>query len=113
MARFGEPTHHGAMMAGCDAAAKSPRTPKHLVPHLQKRMETPMANWMAGAVKRPGAFSAKAKAAGQSTAAFASEKASAPGLLGKQARLAKTFAKFRPKKKKKAAHSGHDAFMGR
>lgn len=114
MARFGEPTHHGAMMAGCDAACKSPKTPKHLVPHLQKRMENKnMANWMAGAVKRPGAFGAKAKAAGQSTAAFAQEKSSAPGLLGKQARLAQTFAKFRPKKKKKAASSPNGAFMGR
>lgn len=26
------------MMAGCAAAAKSPRTPKHLVPHLTARL---------------------------------------------------------------------------
>jgi hypothetical protein len=36
-----------------------------------------------------GQFKAKAKAAGKSTAEYASEKADAPGLLGKQARLAK------------------------
>lgn len=48
-------------------------------------------NWMKGAVKRPGAFSAKAKAVGVSTAAYAKEKQHAPGLLGKQARLALVF----------------------
>ena len=58
-----------------------------------------MANWMASAVKHPGAFSAKAKRSGMSTAAYAKSKASAPGTLGRQARLALTFAKFRPKKK--------------
>lgn len=46
-------------------------------------------------IKRPGAFRAKAAAAGKSTAAYASEKASAPGLLGKQARLAKAFSTMR------------------
>lgn len=71
-----------------------------------------MANWMQSAVKRPGSFSAKAKAAGESTSAFAAQKASAPGLLGKQARLAQTFAKFRPKKKKKTTPQTM-AFMGR
>ncbi len=35
-----------------------------------------------------GQFKAKAKKAGMSTAAFAKEKEDAPGLLGKQARLA-------------------------
>jgi hypothetical protein len=35
-----------------------------------------------------GQFKAKAEKAGKSTAAFAKEKASAPGKLGKQARLA-------------------------
>jgi hypothetical protein len=35
-----------------------------------------------------GQFKAKAKAAGKSTAEFAKEKASAPGRLGRQARLA-------------------------
>ena len=53
-------------------------------------------DWMADAVKRPGAFKAKAKAAGMSTQAYAAKEKTAPGRLGKQARLAQTFAKFRP-----------------
>ena len=47
-------------------------------------------DWIEGAVQRPGAFKAKAKAAGESTREFAKEKASAPGRTGKQARLAET-----------------------
>lgn len=46
--------------------------------------------WIKGAIKHPGAFSAKAKAAGKSTREFAAEKAGASGTLGKQARLAQT-----------------------
>lgn len=38
--------------------------------------------WIQGAIKKPGAFKAKAKAAGMSTAAY--------GTTGKQARLAET-----------------------
>lgn len=45
-----------------------------------------------------GAFSSKAKAAGKSTAEYAREKASAPGKLGKEARLSQTLAKLRLKK---------------
>jgi hypothetical protein len=58
-----------------------------------------MANWMKGAVKpsRKGVFAAKAKAAGMSTAAYAAKKKNAPGKLGKEARLAQTFAKARRK----------------
>jgi len=52
---------------------------------------------MKDAVKHPGSFSAAAKKAGESTAAYAKEKKSAPGITGKRARLALTFAKFRPK----------------
>ncbi len=37
-----------------------------------------------------GVFKAKAEKAGESTAEYANEKASAPGKLGKEARLAKT-----------------------
>lgn len=46
--------------------------------------------WIAGAVKKKnkGKFSAKAAAAGKSTAEYAKEKAHAPGALGKEARLA-------------------------
>jgi hypothetical protein len=55
-------------------------------------------NWIAGAVsKGKGAFSAKAKKAGMSTAAFAAKKATAPGKLGKEARLAQTLGKMRKK----------------
>lgn len=45
-----------------------------------------------------GVFSAKAKKAGMSTAAFATEKSDAPGRLGKEARLAKTLMGLRKKK---------------
>ncbi len=55
------------------------------------------ANFIQGAIKRPGAFKAKAKKAGMSTAAYASKEAHAPGRLGKQARLAQTLGKLRPK----------------
>lgn len=48
------------------------------------------SKWIKGAIEHPGAFSAKAKAAGKSTAEFAREKENAPGKLGKQARLAET-----------------------
>lgn len=46
--------------------------------------------WIKGAIKRPGAFKAKAEAAGKTTREFAAEKADAPGRLGQQARLAET-----------------------
>jgi hypothetical protein len=59
-----------------------------------------MADWMKDAVKHPGSFSKAAAKAGESTQEFAKEKAHAPGVLGKRARLAKTFAKFRPGKHK-------------
>lgn len=54
-------------------------------------------NWMAGAVKHPGAFKAKAKAAGMSTMAYAHKMDHAGGTTGKQAVLAETFAKYRRK----------------
>jgi hypothetical protein len=58
-----------------------------------------MAKWIQGAIKHPGAFTAKAKAAGEGTQAFASEvisksKKKKPGEKGstllRQALLAKT-----------------------
>lgn len=60
--------------------------------------------WIAGVVKGmdTGSFSAKAKKAGKSTKAYASEKKNAGGRLGKQANLALTFSKMRRKKGKKA-----------
>lgn len=65
-----------------------------------------MANWIAGATKNKGAFGKKAKAAGESTSAFAKAKASAPGKLGKEARLAQTLGKLRPKAKAPAGRTG-------
>ena len=60
-------------------------------------------DWIKGAVKRPGAFRAKAKKAGMSTSAYANKvtkKGShASATTKRQANLAKTFAKIRPKKK--------------
>ena len=60
-----------------------------------------MKQWMKDAVppSRKGIFKAKAERAGKSTAEYASEKSSAPGILGKEARLAERFAENRPKKK--------------
>lgn len=59
-----------------------------------------MHKWMKGAVKpsHKGLFAGKAAKAGKSTSEYASEKASAPGALGKEARLSQTFAKMRKKK---------------
>ena len=64
------------------------------------------SNFMGTAVKRPGAFAAKAKRAGKSTAAYATQVVSklkgktttaSERRLLKQAVLAKTFKKYRPK----------------
>jgi hypothetical protein len=54
---------------------------------------------MKDAVKpsRKGVFKAKAERAGMSTAAYAAKEKGAPGKLGKEARLAQTFAKARGK----------------
>jgi hypothetical protein len=57
-------------------------------------------HWMQGAVRRPGAFTAKAKAAGMSVPAFAKAKAHAPGTLGRQARLAEIFERAAQAKRK-------------
>lgn len=56
-------------------------------------------NWIQGAIKRPGAFKAKAQAAGMSTAAYA-DKALAKGSTAstrtkRQAALAKTLSGLR------------------
>jgi hypothetical protein len=55
--------------------------------------------WIAGAIKRPGAFSAKAKAAGKSTGAFArsvlKEGSQASTRTKRQAALAQTLSKLR------------------
>lgn len=60
-------------------------------------------NWIKGAIKRPGAFSAKAKKRGISTSAFASKVTKNPSRYSKltvqQANFAKTLSKIRNKKK--------------
>lgn len=49
------------------------------------------SKWIGGATKNAhGQFAAKAKRAGESTREFAQENKNAPGILGKQARLALT-----------------------
>ena len=53
-----------------------------------------MANWIAGAVKKPGSFRAAAKRAGESTHEYAEEKKDASGKVGKRARLALTLMKM-------------------
>ena len=62
-------------------------------------------NWIKGAIKHPGAFSAKAKAAGMSTAAYArkvlKEGSNASPTTKKQARLALTLMGMSKKKKKR------------
>lgn len=61
-------------------------------------------NWIQGAIKRPGAFTAKAKKKGLSVAAMASKVTSNPSKYSKltvqQANLAKTLRKINKKKKK-------------
>lgn len=61
-------------------------------------------NWIAGAIKRPGAFGKKARAAGMSTDAYAAQ-ALKPGSKAstrtkRQAALAQTLKGFRKKKGK-------------
>ena len=56
-------------------------------------------NWIAGAIKRPGAFTKKAKAAGMSVSAYASKVlkkgSKASPRTKRQAALAKTLKKLR------------------
>lgn len=54
-----------------------------------------------------GQFKAKAEAAGKTTREFAAEKASAPGKLGKQARLASTLMGMHHKGGKAAKRYGN------
>lgn len=59
-------------------------------------------NWIKGAVKRPGAFRAKAKRAGMSTAAYArkvlKKGSHASARTKRQARLAQTFSRMRKRR---------------
>lgn len=62
--------------------------------------------WIQGAIEHPGAFSAKAKKAGESTKAFASEHSGDKGKLGKQARLAQTLMGMKKKKPSRPNEKG-------
>lgn len=66
----------------------------------ERKKKASGGNWIAGAIKRPGAFKAKAKAAGESTKEYAEEMKSAKGRTGDQARLALTLMKMNKKSKK-------------
>jgi len=63
-----------------------------------------MANWIKGAIKRPGAFTAKAKAAGKGVQSYATqvlkEGSKASTRTKRQAALAKTLSKLRSGKAK-------------
>lgn len=64
-----------------------------------KKKKSSKKKWIKGAIKRPGAFKAKAKRAGMSTASYA-RKVTAKGSKAstrtkKQANLAKTLSKMR------------------
>jgi hypothetical protein len=56
--------------------------------------------WIQGAVKRPGALTAKAKKAGMGVQEYARKHAKDKGRTGQQARLARTFKKMATKRKK-------------
>lgn len=51
-------------------------------------------NWIAGAIKKPGALTAQAKKAGMSPMAFARKNKGKKGKTGARARLALTLASF-------------------
>ena len=57
------------------------------------------SRWIQGAVKKPGAFTAQAKRAGESVSAFAREKAHAPGKTGQRARFALAMKKIARRKR--------------
>lgn len=61
--------------------------------------------WIQGAIKRPGAFTAKAEEAGKSTAEYAREVVAHPEEYEKrtvrQARLAQTLSKLRKRREKR------------
>lgn len=54
-------------------------------------------NWIADAIKRPGALTKKATAAGETPTQYAQEHKSDSGRTGKQSRLAITLGKMRKK----------------
>ena len=89
---------------GFTVAKKKETKPMWTIPKrvTQEELLAEAKNWMKDAVKRPGAFRAKAEKAGMSTSAFASKvlsnKDSYDPRTVKQASLARTFSKFRNNK---------------
>ena len=74
------------------------KKPRKAAPKPRKKTKpTPEPDWIAGAVSKPGSFTAQAKVAGMSTQEYARKKKHAPGKTGKRARLALTFAKMAKK----------------
>ncbi len=69
--------------------------------------------WIKGAIKHPGAFKAKAEAAGKTTREFAAEKAGAKGKLGQQARLAETLLNMKKSSGKSRMSRLYDRSHGR
>jgi len=65
-----------------------------LNPDEQGMAEDGGEKWIQKAIKHPGALTRKAKAAGQSTSAFAKSHAHDKGTTGKQARLAQTLSRM-------------------
>jgi hypothetical protein len=67
-------------------------------------------NWIQGAIKRPGAFTAKAEEAGKSTAEYAREVTAHPEKYEKrtvrQARLAQTLSKLRKRREERRQSRG-------
>lgn len=57
-----------------------------------------MANWIQGAIKRPGALRKKAKAKGQTVSQFCSSTKNKSTRTKRQCGLAKTLGKMRKKK---------------
>jgi hypothetical protein len=56
-----------------------------------------VANWIAGAIKNPGAETRAAKGAGMTPLAYAAAHRKSKGKAGKRARLALTLSKFNKK----------------
>lgn len=69
-------------------------------------------HWIQGAIKRPGAFKAKAKKAGETTHEFAEAHKGDSGRTGAQARLALTLMGMHHKKKSNHESDRRKAFYG-
>ena len=66
-----------------------------------KKSKRLKGRWISSAIKRPGALTKQAKAAGMSPMAFARAKKGSGGTTGKRARLALTLRKLAKRRKKK------------